>query len=341
MSFVVVKSGLLTTIQDNGRLGLRKHGVITSGPMDRFAHRTANLLVGNTVNTASMELTLQGAELHAQKDMLLALCGADMEAVLDGQPVPLWRPFVIQSGSVLRMHYAVQGCRVYLAVAGGFDVEPVMGSRSTYMRAGLGGFEGRALQQGDILSVGAAEPNGARMFQAIGKRGASEGQGLLQAPWLVYTGRNSDYEDHPVVRIVRGREAAWFTAESMEELLAGSYEVTPHSDRMGYRLGGGELKLGNGFSSEMISDAVAQGTIQVPPSGQPILLMADCQTTGGYPRIGQVISADLPLVAQIKPGGRIRFREVSLREAQEELLLQEGDLRMLQAGVHAWLRDRG
>ncbi|MBD0380027.1 5-oxoprolinase subunit C family protein [Paenibacillus sedimenti] len=342
MSFEVRKPGLFTTLQDAGRYGYRKDGVITSGPMDGFAHRTANLLVGNAANTAALEMTLQGAILYARKDMLLALCGAEMEAEIDGEKVPMWRPFLIRSGSQLSIHYAVKGCRSYLAVAGGFDVETVLGSRSTYLRAGLGGYEGRAIRTGDILEAGAAEPNLARMLRAMGSLSilANINETLI-APCFVSPAIHPDYQENPVVRIIRGREAVKFSDESVQRFFQESYTVTPQSDRMGYRLDGVKLELRDSADSEMISEAVVPGTIQVPPGGQPIVLMSDCQTTGGYPRIGQVIHADLPLVAQVRPGGQLRFQEISLREAQELLLLQEMDLRRLQAGLKAWARDRG
>lgn len=324
MGFEIIKPGLLSTLQDEGRYGQRKYGVITSGPMDLFAHRAANILVGNGAGAAALEMTLLGPRMIAQKDMLLALCGADMEADVDGIRVPLWRPFQIRKGCRLNVHYAVQGCRAYLAVSGGFEAAPVMGSKSTYLRAGIGGHEGRALQAGDILIVG----------EAVVK-------GFLNPPGIVSAFIRPDYGDNPVVRVVQGKESALFTEAGRDSLLSQSYAVTAQSDRMGYRLDGKELELSGGVPHEMISEAVAQGTIQVPPSGQPILLMADCQTTGGYPRIAHVTTADLPLVAQVKPGGSLRFREVSLREAEEQLLLQTMDLRLLEVGVRAWVRDRG
>lgn len=324
MGFEVIKPGLLSTLQDEGRYGQRKYGVITSGPMDLFAHRAANILVGNDRGAAALEITLIGPSLIAQKDMLLSLCGADMEADMDGIRVPLWRPFMIRKGDQLNVHYAVKGCRAYLAVYGGFEVQPVMGSRSTYLRAGIGGHQGRALQAGDDLPV---------RQEVVGD--------YLHHPGDVSVFIRPDYQENPVVRVVKGKEAALFTDASIRSLMSQRYFVTAQSDRMGYRLEGMRLELSDGAPSEMISEAVVQGTIQVPSSGQPILLMADCQTTGGYPRIAHVITADLPLVAQVKPGGKLRFREVSHREAQEQLLLQAMDLQLLEAGVRAWVRDRG
>ncbi|MCY9666031.1 biotin-dependent carboxyltransferase family protein [Paenibacillus alginolyticus] len=324
MGFEVIKPGLLSTLQDEGRYGQRKYGIVTSGPMDLFAHRAANILVGNDRGAAALEMTLLGPSMVANMDMLLSLCGADMEADVDGVRVPLWRPFLIRKGDQLNVHYAVKGCRAYLAVCGGFEAKPVMGSRSTYLRAGIGGHQGRGLQAGDDLRV---------RQDVVGD--------YLHHPGSVSAFIRPGYEENPVVRVIQGKEAALFTDASRQSFLAQSYIVTAQSDRMGYRLEGKKLELSDGVPSEMISEAVVQGTIQVPPSGQPILLMADCQTTGGYPRIAQVITADLPLAAQVKPGGKLRFREVSNKEAQEQNLLQAMDFRLLEAGVRAWVRDRG
>ncbi|TXK85512.1 biotin-dependent carboxyltransferase family protein [Paenibacillus sp. N3.4] len=340
MGFKVINPGLLTTLQDMGRYGQRKYGVVTSGPMDLFAHRVANILVGNPADKATLEMTLQGPVLHAHKDMLLALCGADMEANVDGVFVPLWSPFVIHEGSKLHIHYARHGCRAYLAVGGGFDSSPVMGSRSTYLRARIGGYEGRALQEGDVLPVGAAGQSSSRLYHATAHWGHSGKKGLLHTPPIVSTRMSPVYEENPVVRVLLGREAASFTEQSRHDFQSQPYLVTPQSDRMGYRMEGKKLVIEEGISSEMISEAVVQGTIQVPPSGQPILLMADCQTTGGYPRIAHVISVDLPLVAQVKPGGQLRFREVSHAEAQEQIVLRELDLRLLEVGLKAWAQDQ-
>lgn len=330
MSFEVIKPGLLSTIQDEGRYGYRKHGVIVSGPMDRFAHRAANLLVGNGSEAATLEMTLQGPILVAQRDMLVVICGADMGAEVDGDSAPMWQPFVLHAGSELHVGYAVEGCRSYLAVQGGFKSDYVLGSRSTYQRAAIGGYEGRALRIGDVLEVekGGLASDVVKEVELRSK--------------FVSSMIRPDYRDNPTIRIVRGKEASLFTPNSWSRLLSQSYLVTSQSDRMGYRLSSEpKLELEAGLSYEMISEAVVAGTIQVPSSGQPIVLMADCQTTGGYPRIGHVITADLPLVAQVKPGGQLRFQEVTHLEAQEQLLLQAMDLKLLGAGMRAWLRGLG
>jgi antagonist of KipI len=328
MGFEVMKPGLLSTLQDEGRYGYRKHGVIVAGPMDRFAHRAANLMVANGLEAATLEMTLRGPILVAQRDMLLAICGADMDAEVDGHPAPLWRPFILRTGSELHFRYAANGCRAYLAVHGGFMADYVLGSRSTYQRAGIGGYVGRALRAGDVLEVENDDPASELM------------NGVELRTRFVSPMIRPDYRDNPVIRIVRGKEASLFTADSWSRLLSQSFMVTSQSDRMGYRLSSEpKLELEAVLSYEMISEAVVGGTLQVPSSGQPILLMADCQTTGGYPRIGHVITADLPLVAQLKPGGELHFQEVTHREAQEQLLLQAMNLKLLEAGTRAWLRE--
>lgn len=327
MSFEVIKPGLLSTIQDEGRYGFRKHGVIVSGPMDQFAHRAANLLVGNGPEAATLEMTLQGPILIAQSDMLVAICGADMRAEVDGMAAPLWQPFILYSGNELHLQYAAHGCRTYLAVYGGFKADYVLGSRSTYQRAAIGGYEGRAIRAGDVLEV---EKDGLALEVVNEVERGSKFVSSMIRP---------DYRDNPIIRIVKGKEASSFTPNSWSRLLSQSFLVTSQSDRMGYRLSSEpKLELESGLSYEMISEAVVAGTIQVPSSGQPILLMADCQTTGGYPRIGHVITADLPLMAQVKPGGQLRFQEVTHLEAQEQLLLQAMDLKVMGAGIRAWLR---
>lgn len=330
MVFDVIKPGLLSTLQDEGRFGHRKHGVIVSGPMDAFAHRAANVLVGNPTGAATLEMTWNGPLLIARSDMLLAICGGDLDARVDGEPVQLWRPLVIRAGSTLELKHAVQGCRAYLAVGGGFRADEALGSRSTYLRAGIGGFAGRALQAGDRLAV--HEP-----------RWKPEAmQRYVRQTRAVSTRCRPPYADEPTLRIVRGREQPLFREASWAQLLEQAFIVTPQSDRMGFRLAGeAALERMDGAETELISEAVAAGTLQVPPSGQPLLLLADCQTTGGYPRIGHVITADLPLAAQVRPGGQLHFAEVTLQEAQEALLVQQLELRHLAAGVRAWRRDAG
>jgi antagonist of KipI len=335
MSVRVLRPGLLTTVQDLGRPGYQRFGVVVGGAMDRLSLRVANLLVGNDEGAAALEITLLGPTLAFDEDAILALCGGEWSPRLDGCPLPMWRPICIQRGSVLTFGSPHSGCRAYLAIAGGFDVPQVMGSRSTYLRAGIGGYQGRALATDDILNV--TSPKRERGPDALSQGQprsslalwSSEGNDTFYPVWSA--GIRPRYSEHATIRVVRGREFDWFTAASREQCFSQEYTVTPQSDRMGYRLQGTPLQLVS--PREMISEAVCCGTIQVPADGQPILLMADCATTGGYPRVAHVIAADLPLAAQLKPGDKMRFQEVSLAEARQLHLKQEANLAKLRVGL--------
>ncbi|TCP57601.1 antagonist of KipI [Tumebacillus sp. BK434] len=333
MSLEVQKAGLLTTVQDLGRHGYQKQGVAVGGAMDAFALRVANLLVGNAEGVAGLEVTLAGPRLVFQQDVLVAVCGGEFAPKVDGVDIPSWQPVWVQAGCVLELQRAVAGCRAYLAVAGGVDVPEVMGSRSTFLRAGLGGTAGRALREGDVLAVGEVSlQQKARMAKL---RARADGAAFAAEPIFPSPGLLPAYAEHPVVRVLRGREYEWFDAASRERLWQAEFAVSPQSDRMGYRLQGEALTLSQ--AHEMISEAVTMGTVQVPADGQPIVLMADRQTTGGYPRIAQVITVDLPVLAQVKPGAKVRFQEVTLEEAHGALLRRERELVQFRTAVE--LRD--
>ncbi|WCK54435.1 biotin-dependent carboxyltransferase family protein [Aneurinibacillus sp. Ricciae_BoGa-3] len=329
MQITVLRPGLLTTLQDGGRNGLQKYGVIMSGAMDSFALRMANLLVGNEENEAVLEITLVGPQLRFDTDGFISICGSSLSPEIDGEPVPEWRPVYVRAGSSLIFKQCRAGCRTYLAAAGGFHAEKVLGSRSTYLRAGIGGYNGRALQKDDVLVTDApSEQSEARMEPIKGQCSAS----FSSVNWSIGRELMPDYRENPVVRVVRGAQAELFTEQSRHAFYSEPFAVQTQSDRMGYRLKGEVLELAQ--QQELISEAVCRGTIQVPPEGQPILLMADCQTTGGYPKIGQVISVDLPVVAQVKPGETISFKEVSLEEAQRLLLQREQDIEKVKHGIY-------
>ncbi|BCJ86234.1 5-oxoprolinase subunit C family protein [Effusibacillus dendaii] len=331
MSIQVIRPGLLTTVQDLGRLGQQKHGVIVSGAMDPFALRIANLLVGNDEREAALEITLMGPTIRFQKDCVIAICGGNLSPKIDGQPIPDWRPVWVKQGSLLQFGSPQTGCRAYLAVAGGFDVPVVMGSRSTYLRAGIGGFYGRALREGDVLPIGCRS-----MWEAAEWR---EREGRFFAGWFVDTRIRPKYGKNPTVRVMRGGEFDWFAKDIQQQFFAASFQVTPQSDRMGYRLSGPQLALSE--PKELISEAVAAGTVQVPAEGNPIILLADRQTTGGYPKIAQVATVDLPILAQVTPGERIRFEEISLSQAQELYRLREREIGILRQGIKFRLDARG
>jgi biotin-dependent carboxylase-like uncharacterized protein len=328
MGLKVLRAGILSTLQDLGRWGNQRYGVPVSGVMDEHSHRLANILVGNDENEATIEMTLVGPGLALTRDALVATCGGDFEARLNGEPLPRARPVLARAGSVLDFAACRRGCRGYLAVAGGFRVDPVLGSRSTFLRGGFGGWQGRALRRGDILPTGEVDPSflpslhqklGARRVAMVypGWSATERVELLMPGPW--------------VLRFIPGRHWSLFSAETRERFLHGEYRVGSSSDRQGYRLMGPLLLPSEPVS--LVSSGVTFGTIQVPPDGEPIVLMASRQTTGGYPQLGEVISADVSLLAQVPPGASVRFRPVDLAAAQALWLERERDLARMREAV--------
>ncbi|MDR0126999.1 biotin-dependent carboxyltransferase family protein [Bacillus zhangzhouensis] len=331
MSIHVIKPGMFTTIQDKGRKGYQKYGVLTSGGMDPLSLRIANILTGNQENEAVLEITLMGPGpvLTCQKDQLIAVTGADVEIDIDGEPAPLWKPLFIRAGSTITFGPCKRGCRSYLAMAGGFDVEPVMQSKSTYVRAGIGGLKGRLLEKGDDLTIGEPSPIAVSLFHLLKSK---EKQVRYSAPdWTVSHAHFLPLRKSPVIRVLGGRHLSYFQEESQTAFFEQPYQVTPQSDRMGCRLKGEPIRLKQKL--ELISEAVAFGSVQIPPDGQPIILLADRQTTGGYPRIGEVATVDLPLIAQAMPGANLYFKQIDHHEAEQALFKQEAKLRELTARV--------
>ncbi|WP_186267644.1 biotin-dependent carboxyltransferase family protein [Burkholderia gladioli] len=303
MSIEVIRPGALSSFQDLGRGGYQHLGVPANGAMDERAHRLANALVGNAPGEATLEITLTGPTLRFHRAAVIAVCGADLDAWLDEQPLPRERAVVAPVGSTLSFERRRSGVRAYLAVRGGFELAMPMGSASTALRAGYGGHRGRALRRGDTLTMRERYPS----FRERPGYGEVFAPGVLRAA------------GEPL-RVVAGREWARFTPHAQAALLNTVYRVSPQSDRMGYRLEGLPLSLLEPF--EAASEALSCGTVQVPPDGQPIVLMADRQTTGGYPKIAQVCSVDLPRLAQTLPGESIAFERVELAEAQRLALAQ-------------------
>ena len=327
MSLSVLHPGLLTTVQDLGRAGYQKDGVAVGGALDAIALRVANLLVGNPEGAAGLEITLRGPRLSFGTGTLLALTGADLSPTLNGQPLKLHRPTWAPAGTELAFGAPRAGCRAYLAVAGGVAVAPVLGSRATYLRAGLGGWHGRALRAGDELPIGEPSPTGQQLLlELIINQTTGNQTGWTPRPQLCPVPR-----PNPVVRAVRGPEYGQFSAAGQQAFWEQPFVITAAADRMGYRLQGPTLMRLT--DAELLSSAVTHGTVQVPPGGQPIVLLADRQTTGGYPRLAQVITADFGALAQAAPGQALHFQEVSLAEAQALYLAQEQALRALQQGI--------
>ncbi len=305
MSVRVVLGGPSTTVQDLGRRGTQRDGVPESGAMDIHAARIANLLVGNAEDAAVLESTLAGPALLFMQATGVALGGSDFGATVDGEPLAPWHAMPMRAGSTLTLGNAQRGCRAYVAIAGGVNVPLVLGSRSTFLPGRFGGFEGRGLRAGDVLALNdVATPSVRRALAAS----------------LQPTHGNE-------IRLIAGAQQPMLDERSRVALFAAGLKVSARSDRMGYRLEGAALQLR--APVEMLSAAVTIGTLQLPPSGEPILLMADHQTTGGYPVLGHVATVDLGAVAQLRPGDPIRFVPISLDEAQQLYLERERTLAAL------------
>ncbi|MBP0625012.1 biotin-dependent carboxyltransferase family protein [Cupriavidus consociatus] len=299
----VIKPGALSTFQDLGRAGYQQLGVPANGVMDERAHRLANALVGNPQDTATLEITLMGPTLRFGMATAVAVCGADLDASIDGTPLPIAQACVVPAGATLSFGKRKSGLRAYLAVAGGFALHPVMGSDSTFVRGGYGGMQGKPLRKADVIGLRAPR---AGLPDAPAQ--PSFAAGVMAAP-------------EAPLRVVRGREWDAFSADAHAAFTSAKFRIGAQSDRMGYRLEGPALALS--APREMWSEAVAFGTVQVPPDGQPIVLMADRQTTGGYPKIAHVCAVDLPRLAQRMPGESVRFTVVGLDEAQRLAQLQD------------------
>ncbi|MFC8688653.1 biotin-dependent carboxyltransferase family protein [Brevibacillus porteri] len=328
MSVEVVSPGLCTTVQDLGRYGFQRHGVNVGGAMDALAVQMVNMLVGNHRDEAVLELTMKGPTLLFQKDMLIAVCGGDLSPTINKKPVKSNRAVWVKSGSILQFSHAKQGCRAYLAVAGGWDVPIVMRSRSTNLRAGFGGLAGRMLQAGDRLEHNPPSSFSLYLAKQLEKKAGAAAFSYMD--WFIPSSNFTHTRDS-VVRVIRGDQFDDFTAESRQSFFEQAFQVTPQSDRMGYRLTGPTLALTSPL--ELISAAVTMGTIQVPPDGQPIILMADRQTIGGYPKIGYVATVDLPIIAQLRPGETMRFQEISLYDAQRALYERERTMHEIKLGM--------
>jgi antagonist of KipI len=325
MTLRVDAPGLHTTVQDLGRPEYQHLGLGPGGAADTLSHRLANALVGNAPGEATLEISLAGPRLFFGAQALVALCGADLGAEVDGRPMPLWRPVWLQAGATLAFGAPVRGNRAYLALAGGIQAPVVLGSRSTSPTAGLG----RSLRAGDALPMPPQPPYYPSARRAL--RGATFAAQSWFAPWF----RELSFARPLALRLLPGPQLAALTAEARASLFRDTFRVSPASDRMGLRLAGPSLALVDPL--DLISAPVATGTLQLPPGGAPILLMADRQTTGGYPRLGEVATVDLPAAAQLRGGEALTFRPVAVREALTLLRAREDRLEILAAEILARL----
>ena len=312
--FSVIKPGLQTTVQDRGRFGFRAFGLSPGGPMDSLAARVANLLVGNGPDAAILEMTLLGGSFRFETKSYLAVCGADMGCKLNGVPIRAWSAFSVPPGGELTFGHAVSGCRAYLAVRGGITVPTVLGSRATSLRAGIGGYGGRALRAADRVPCGLDS-------------GDVTAQRFLPAHLV------PEYPEEIRLRVLPGPQDDLFEPDGIKTFFSSVYTVTPRNDRMGYCLDGPPVRHRNG--ADIVSDALCAGAVQVPGDGLPLVMTADHQTTGGYAKIGAVIGPDLSRLVQARQGTRVRFVRCSDSEAVRVLRLQEE----LLAGIRSALAE--
>ncbi len=305
----ITKSGWLTTVQDLGRWGFQSLGVSVAGAMDPYSHRLANAMAGNSADAATLEVTLVGPELVFEDERLVAIAGARFDVSLDGTSVPAASAMVVPAGATLRFGRRVRGARAYLAVAGGIATPKFLGSRATHLPSAMGGVDGRALRAGDRLPLG-----------PVTSRPAPER--LAPTP-AGHTDRDLP-DGRATLRVLPGPQTERFAADALDTLQSAPYSITANSNRMGFRLDGPPLSHAHG--ADVISDSTPLGVLQVPASGQPILLMADRQTAGGYPKLATVISADIGLAGQLGPGDAVSFAECSPRDALAALIAQERSL---------------
>lgn len=289
----VLDGGIFTTVQDLGRKGMRCYGIPVSGALDRGSARLANRLAGNEEEAPVLEMTLKGGSYEFSDTSVIAVTGADMKPTLDGKPVEMNRALKVSGGQKLQLDFARAGCRAYLAVAGRWKLKKVFGSYATYTMADFGGYKGRALEKGDVLQI--------------------ENHNTPQKQEIKVPDEQINY-DSPgrEIRIIEGPEWNRLSEDEQKRFLNNTFTLGSQSNRMGFRLEGVQIRAGD---HEIVSSAVVPGTVQLPNSGNPIVLMHDAQTTGGYLRLAKVIDADLGRLAQVRPGEEIRFKKIRLKDA--------------------------
>lgn len=323
MKIFVHSAGFLTSVQDLGRTGYRRSGISLGGALDSHAMRVANVLVGNKDSAAGLEATLGNVRLRFDDQRVVAWCGGAFAVRIGDENLPPGHAGLIAQDEELVITAPKAGSRAWLAISGGLAVPPILGSRSTDLRGNFGGFEGRVLRDGDVLPLGKPSTLPARLADRFGNQRTAGW--TAPSVWVTTTMRDR------FLRIVQGPDWSRFTAEAQTCLVGAPFTVTLDSDRMGARLDGPDLPRHD--PSDLLSEAVVPGTLQVPPNGKPILLLGDCQTIGGYPKIAHVITVDLPIAAQLWPGDLVRFHEVSLAQAQELFLEREDDFDRFKIGL--------
>ncbi|HMK74563.1 MAG TPA: biotin-dependent carboxyltransferase family protein [Thermodesulfobacteriota bacterium] len=310
-AFEVVEPGILTTIQDLGRIGFSQFGVPPSGALDTFSFRVGNLLTGNREEKAGLETTLMGLKLKALREVVIAVTGGDFSPALNEEPLEMWRTHLLVEGDVIAFKKAQTGCRAYLSVSGGFVVPKILGSCSTYLPGNLGGLEGRKLRRGDILYI----PETSASLDKLGLR--------FPRDWI------PSPEKETPLSVIAGPQNHHFTEKGSQTFYSSSYQVTPQCDRMGVRLEGPKIERRSDVEESIISEGLISGAIQVPGEGKPTIILTEL-VTGGYAKIATIISTDLPKVAQLKPGDQVRFKPISIEESH--LLLREQEERLKEFG---------
>ena len=305
--FKILKSGIFDTIQDLGRYSSQQYGMPISGAMDSYALRIGNRLLGNKENKAGIEISTPGLSLGVLNQTVIAITGANFNPTINNSPAPIWEALEVKKEDVISFNQTKSGCRSYLLVIGGIDVPIVLGSKSTYVRGKIGGLKGRPLRKSDIINIGL--PN-QEIQKIVGRRVPAHNIPI--------------YQKENEIRVILGPQDDYFTKNGLHTFLNYFYEITVNSDRMGYWLKGPKIESKKG--SDIITDGIPLGSIQVPNDGMPIIMLADHQTTGGYAKIATVISVDIDKFAQMKPGNEIKFIKVNLEEAEQLFYKREKNI---------------
>lgn len=307
MALQIINPGFLTLLQDAGRFGQHHLGLTTGGPMDPFAFRMANRLVDNDANAVALEITMGGFKASATEDMCIALTGAKVDVSIDGTKQPQWQMLNLKKGQKLELAYVTQGCRIYLSVAGGFDVAKQFGSASTVVREDIGGIDGAKLNAGTELKLAV--------------------KNLPSQAWFLPESHVPEYKSHAVLRVIPGYQEKHFSRHQQRRFFYHEFKISDLADRMGYRLQGPKIEC---EISGLLSEGICLGAIQIPADGQPIVLMNDRQTIGGYPKIGSVLSLDLANLAQLTPGAMVSFEPISIDHAHNLLHLAEHKFKQIE-----------